>query len=75
MTTVFVLALSFTFYEGIDMGEMNQIRISGPESVLYDFFLHLTIRFTTEIKLKYQVIGPMRASICVKMSLNIEVGF
>lgn len=70
MISVFALALSFMFYEDIAMGEVNQIRISGPESILFDFFLHLTIRFTIEIKLKYQVIGPMKALICVKMSLN-----
>lgn len=63
------------FYEDIDMGEVNQIRISGPELVLFGFFLHLIIRFTIEIKLKYQVIGPMKTLICVKMSLNTEVGF
>lgn len=56
------------------MREVNQIRISGPESILFDFFLHLTIRFTTEVKLKYQVFGPTSTLICVKMSLNIEVG-
>lgn len=62
------------FYEDIDMGEVNQIRISGPESILFEFFLHLTIRFTREIELKYPVIGPTRTLICVKMSLSIEVG-
>lgn len=34
-TTDFTLAHRFMFYEAIHMEEVNQIKISGPESVLF----------------------------------------
>lgn len=49
MTAVFTLVHRFMFYEDIDVGEVNQTRISGPESILFDSSLHMIVMFAIEI--------------------------
>ena len=54
---------------------MNQIRISGPESVLFDFSLQNDYHVYNRNKLKSQVTDPVKTLIRVKISLNREVVF
>ena len=54
---------------------MNQIGISGPESVLFDSSLQNEYHVYNRNKRKYQVTDPVKTLIRVKISLNREVVF
>ena len=52
------------------MEAMNQIRISGPESVLFDSSLQNDYHVYNRNKLKSQVTDPVKTLIRVKISLK-----
>ena len=73
MITVVYWYANLCFMRIMIMEVMNQIRISGPESVLFDSSLQNDYHVYNRNKRKYQVTDPVKTLICVKVSLNREV--
>ena len=75
MITVLYWYADLCFMRIMIVEAMNQIRISGPESVLFDFSLQNDYHVYNRNKLKSQVTDPVKTLIRVKISLNREVVF
>ena len=75
MITVVYWYADLCFVRIMIMVVMNQIGISGPESVLFDSSLQNDYHVYNRNKRKYQVTDPVKTLIRVKISLNREVVF